>query len=75
MTSKISVEEARQILGDDAVGMSDVEILKVMGTLDLMAKDALEHARFRLHRKKDAKALANLIYDVYQEDKRKEDKC
>jgi len=69
----VSVEEAREILGLDAVGMSDEDIVNVITTLDLMAKDALQLAREQLHRKRDAKDLANLIYDIYQ-DKKKADK-
>jgi hypothetical protein len=53
--------------------MSDDEILNVITTLDLMAKDALQHAREQLHRKRDAKAMASLIYDIYQ-DKKKADR-
>lgn len=65
----ISVSEARKILGKDAEGMSDAEIADVIGTLDLLAKDALETARQRILMKRDARDLANLIYDVYQEEK------
>ena len=67
----ISVQEARIILGEDAVGMSDDEILQVINTLDILAKDALQLAREKLRMRKDAKDLANLIYGVYQDDKRK----
>jgi hypothetical protein len=68
----VSVEEAREILGTDAVGMSDEDIIEVISTLDLMAKDALETARYQLRMKKDATDLANLIYDIYQDKKRLE---
>lgn len=66
----ISVKEARKILGDSAVGMSDNEISEVIITLDLMAVDALEKAKHRLAVKKDARAMAELIYDIYQDKKR-----
>ena len=35
----VSVKEARKILGKDAVGMSDEEIINVINTLDIMAKE------------------------------------
>ncbi|HTE57193.1 MAG TPA: hypothetical protein VK694_00460 [Verrucomicrobiae bacterium] len=66
----ISIEEAREILGSDAQGMSDEEITQVISTLDILAKDALELAKLQLRRKKDAKDLANLIYDIYQDKKK-----
>ena len=66
----VSVKEARKMLGKDAHGMSDDEIIQVITTLDLLAKDALELARVKLRRKKDAKALANVGYDIYQDEKR-----
>jgi hypothetical protein len=65
----ISVEEARKILGKDANGMSDKQIADAIETLDILAKDALETARVNLLRKKDAMALANIIYDIYKDDK------
>jgi hypothetical protein len=64
----MSVKEARKILGDDAVGMSDDEIAGVIDTLDLLAKDALEMAKNKIRMKKDASDLANLIYDIYQDE-------
>lgn len=63
----ITVKEARQILGEKADGMTDDEIEFVIETLSLMAKDALKLTKEDLHRKRDAKRLAELIYDVYQE--------
>lgn len=66
----ISVKEARKLLGADANGMSDEEILHVIETLQSLAKNAIEDARVRLRRKKDAKALANVIYDVYKDNKK-----
>lgn len=65
----VSVDEARNILGSDASGMSDEEIIDVITTLDIMAKDALDTARTKLRMKKDARDLANLIYDIYQDKK------
>lgn len=69
----VSVDEARNILGTDAVGMSDDEIINVITTLDLLAKDALETAQAELRMKKDAKELASLIYDIYKDKKSHED--
>ena len=66
----ISVKEARKLLGKDAEGMSDDEIINVITTLDLLAKDALEQARIKLRMKKDSKELANVIYDEYQNRKK-----
>ncbi len=68
----VSVEEARNILGDDALSMSDEEIIEVISTLDILAKDALDTARTNLRMKRDARDLANLIYDIYQDKKRLE---
>ncbi len=67
MNPIVSIKEAREILGANATGMSDDEILEVITTLDLLAKDALEQARTRLRMKRDAKDLANLVYDIYQD--------
>jgi hypothetical protein len=69
----ISVKEARKILGKDADRMSDTELMEVIDTLDLLAKDALDLARRKISMKNDAKDLANLVYDIYQ-DKKKQDK-
>ena len=66
--SNITLKEARQILGKDAVGMSDQEIAEVISTLDLLAKDALDRAKRKIRMKKDAKELAEIIYDLYRED-------
>jgi hypothetical protein len=65
----ISVEEARNILGEDALQMTDTEILNVINTLDLLAKDALQEAQRRIRMKKDAKGLAEVIYTEYKSDK------
>lgn len=70
MNPIISVKEAREILGTDAEGMSDEQILEVINTLDLLAKDALDLAKLQLKRKKGAGELANLIYDIYQDKKK-----
>jgi hypothetical protein len=48
----ISVEEARKILGDKHQQMTDEEVLQIIGTLDLIAKDAL--ARAKVNRKEDS---------------------
>jgi hypothetical protein len=68
----VSLEEARKILGADAVNMTDEEIIEVVSTLDILAKDALQTARTKLRMKNDAKELATLIYDIYQDKKRLE---
>lgn len=41
----MSVEEAREILGDNAAGMTDEQIIETINTLDLIAKDALNKAK------------------------------
>lgn len=66
----VPLNEARKILGNDAVGMTDDEILNIIKSLDLLAKDALQEAQKRIKMKKDAKALAELTYDIYQDKKR-----
>lgn len=67
----ISVKEARKILGKVADRMSDDELSQTIGTLDLLAKDALKQAHQRIQTKADAIDLANLIYDIYQDKKSK----
>jgi hypothetical protein len=67
----ISIHEARTILGADAKDMTDAEIEYVIETLDIMAKDALKLGKEELHRKRDAKRMAELIYDIYQDKKSK----
>lgn len=69
MAGTLSVEEARQILGEDAKTMSDAEIAEVVSTLTLLARDSLETAKLKMLRKRDAKRLAEVIYDVYQDKK------
>jgi len=63
----VSIKEAREILGKDAAGMTDDEIEFVIETLDLMAVDALKLSKEELIRKRDAKQLADLTYDLYRE--------
>lgn len=70
VTPVVSLVEARKLLGNDAVGMTDDEILNVINTLDLLAKDAIDHAKKEIRIKKDAKVLAELMYDVYQDKKK-----
>ena len=62
----VSIEEARDILGEDAEALTDQQIAEVIGTLDLLAKDTLQKAREKVIMKKDAKKLAELIHDCYQ---------
>ena len=71
MKSKVTVREARRILGKDADGMTDAEITEVVSTLTMLARDTLETARLKMLRKRDAKRLAELIYDVYKDEKAK----
>lgn len=66
MKEIITAQEAREILGDDASSMSDDEILNIINTLDLLAKDALEQARRKIRMKKDAKELAEIVYSEYK---------
>jgi hypothetical protein len=66
----VSLKEAREILGDVADRMSDKELLETINALDLLAKDALEHARREIQIKADARDLAELIYDIYQDKKK-----
>jgi hypothetical protein len=65
----ISIKEARKILGSSADGMTDEEILEVIGSLHSIAKGAIEDAKAKLQMKRDAMDLANLIYDIYQDKK------
>jgi len=67
----ISVKEARKILGKDADGMSDEQIEETIQTLDTLAGHALELAKQELSRKRDAKALAELTYDIYKDTQNK----
>jgi len=65
----ITVKEARKILGKDADGMSDSEIEETLITLNLLAKDALKLSKEKLLMKRDAKRMAELVYDIYQDKK------
>ena len=67
----VSVKEARSLLGEDVVGMSDDEIIEIINTLDLLAKDALQEAKRRASMKKDAKGLAEIIYSECKTSKQK----
>jgi division protein CdvB (Snf7/Vps24/ESCRT-III family) len=66
----ISIKEARKILGDVADRMSDEELLETINTLDLLAIDALDDAKRKAQMKADARDLAELLYDIYQDKKR-----
>ena len=66
--SIISVKEARELLGSDGVNMSDAQIIEVIQTLDAIAVQTLKDAREK-RIKDDAMAMANLIYDIYQDKK------
>lgn len=51
---QVTIEEARKILGDEAVNMSDDELQNLIDDLSVMAKWALEEAiSNRLPRPKD----------------------
>jgi hypothetical protein len=63
----VSVEEAREILGQSANKMTDEEIIELVQNLDAIAVCALRDATQK--RKDDALALANVVYDVYQDKK------
>lgn len=65
----ITVAEARKILGKDANTMTDAEIEEVISTLTLMARDTIETIKHKILRKRDAKRLAELIYDMYKDQK------
>lgn len=65
----ISVQEAREILGNDAKDMTNDEIEFVIETIGIMAKDALKISREELHQKRDSMRMANLAYDIYQDKK------
>jgi hypothetical protein len=51
--------------------MTNIEIKDVIETIDLLAKDVLKVGKEELFRKRDAKRMAELIYDIYQDDKSK----
>lgn len=64
----VSIKEAREILGESATGMSDQEIEKLVEDLDFIAIHALKDAREK-RLKEDAMAMAEFLYDVYQDNK------
>ncbi len=66
----ITAQEARKILGKDSENTTDDEIISVIETLDLTAKDALKLSKEDLLRKRDAKRMAELVYDIYQDNKK-----
>lgn len=67
--SLMSVAEARKILGDDADTMTDDEISEVIASMSIIAVHALEKARHEILVKRDARRLAELVYDIYLEKK------
>jgi len=67
----ITVAEARKILGKDTDTMTDAEINDIVDTLTLMARDTTEMIKHKILRKRDAKRLAELVYDIFQEEKAK----
>jgi|GEM_PF-1163772 len=72
MTQVITVKEARKILGTKAIGMSNDEIQHIISTLHSLARAAIDDAKLKLRKKRDAKELANLIHDIYLDKKRAE---
>ncbi len=64
----MSVAEARTILGKTAEKMTDDEVADTVRNLDEIAKAALEDAR-KKRMEQDATAMAELIYDIYQDKK------
>lgn len=67
MSPIISVKEARRILGSGAQRMADEEIVDLISVLESMSRFALKKATRELQSKKDAQALAGLIYDIYKD--------
>ncbi len=72
--SVISIKEARKILGITAENMTDEEIESTVVTLDLLAIQALKLSKEELLRKRDAKKLAELTYDIYKDTKKGSEK-
>lgn len=70
----ITVTEARKILGKDADTMTDTEIEEIIDTLTLMARDTVEKIKHKILLKRDAKMLAELVYDIYTDKKANDDK-
>lgn len=68
----ISVEEAREILGEEADDMTNQEIEEIVKTLSMIAKDAVNVSKEKLLMKRDAKRMAELVYDIYQDKKKME---
>ncbi len=66
----ISVEEAREILGSSALGMTDEDIFDVIETLDLMAKESLKKAKEKLAIKRSARDFAGFLYEQYIEEQK-----
>lgn len=61
----VPIEEAREILGNEAKKLSDDEVEQLIRDLDVMAVYALHEAQKM--REEAALALALLIYDIYKE--------
>lgn len=74
VSQKISISEARKLLGSDANSLTDDQIQEIINALSLIARDSLDKAKAEVRRKKDAKELAELIYDIYTNKKRSESK-
>lgn len=66
----VSVKEARKILGKTAKEMTDHEIIELVDNLDAIAIEVLKQAREK-HIEEDSMAFAELLYDIYQDKKRK----
>jgi len=70
MSPIISIKEARQILGKDAEGLGDEEIINIINTLDEIAKFALEDAKKRVRLERtELLQLASFLYSRYIVDK------
>jgi hypothetical protein len=65
----ISIKEARKILGKDYEHLSDEQIGNLIEDLDAIAVAALKDAREK-QIKDDATAMAELVYDIYQDKKK-----
>jgi hypothetical protein len=69
----VSIKEARRILGKKADNMSDSEVAELVDNLDVIAVEALRLSHEK-QMKEDVIALANLIYDIYQDKKNMKNK-
>lgn len=69
----MSITEARAILNKTADKMTDDEVADTVRNLDEIAKAAFEDVR-KKRIKQDAAAMAELIYDIYQ-DKKKQNRA